>query len=195
MKKGLLPIVLLGLLLVSGLIYILISNAKKENPSSTTSTSTQTSDGSTVQKLTLTSPSFTTGNKIPAKYTCDGDDINPELQISGVPTGSASLVLIVDDPDATSGRWVHWVISNISPDTTTIAENSVPSGSTLGQNDFKISTYRGPCPPEEEHRYFFKLYALDIRLNTLSSSTAQDIERLMEGHILATSELIGIYER
>jgi len=143
-------------------------------------------------KLIITSPAFKDGEKIPSKYTCDGENINPELNIEGIPEGTKSLVLIVDDPDAPAGTWVHWVVFNIPvpPNATEIkiAENSVPGEE--GMNDFKKTSYGGPCPPSGSHRYYFRVYALDTKLN-LDFATKSDVELAMKNHILAKGELIG----
>jgi len=112
----------------------------------------------------ITSPVFENNGFIPKKYTCDGVDINPQLLIANVPSETKSLALIVDDPDAPAGTWVHWVVWNISPQTHEIKENSVPNGANQGLNDFRKRSYGGPCPPSGTHRYFFKLYALDTIL-------------------------------
>ena len=146
--------------------------------------------------MKIESSAFQNGETIPAKYTCDGEDINPPLAISGVPNEAKSLVLVMDDPDAPVGTWDHWVVYNISPETSVIGEDSVPEGSLEGQNSFGRGNWGGPCPHSGEHRYFFKLYALDLELDLdPSSATKKDIETVMEGHILAQAELIGRYER
>jgi Raf kinase inhibitor-like YbhB/YbcL family protein len=146
-------------------------------------------------ELKITSPAFVTNGNIPARYTCDGTDINPPLEISHVPVEAKSLALIVDDPDAPIGMWVHWVAWNIDPATREIAEDTVPHGATQGKNDWKRNGYGGPCPPSGVHRYFFKLYALDTRLNLGAGTTKSALEKAMHGHILASAELIGLYKR
>jgi hypothetical protein len=145
--------------------------------------------------LKITSPAFVTNGYIPARYTCDGTDINPPLEISHVPAEAKSLALIVDDPDAPIGMWVHWLIWNIDPATREIAEDTVPRNAAQGRNDWKRNSYGGPCPPSGVHRYFFKLYALDTRLNLGAVTTKTDLEKAMQGHILASAELIGLYKR
>ncbi|MBW2992325.1 YbhB/YbcL family Raf kinase inhibitor-like protein [Candidatus Woesearchaeota archaeon] len=142
--------------------------------------------------LKLTSPVFENNGNIPAKYTCQGDDVNPELSIEGIPGGTKSLVLIVDDPDAPMGTWDHWVVWNIKP-TDKIKENSVPG--VQGMNDFGKHDYGGPCPPSGTHRYMFKLYALDTELDIDESAHKKDVEKAMEGHILAKTQLIGLYQK
>ncbi len=145
-----------------------------------------------VKELTVTSPVFQHNGDIPPKYTCDGENVNPPLAIEGIPEGTVSLVLIVEDPDAPRGTWVHWVLWKIDPETT-IAEKSIPG--TEGMNDFKKHAYSGPCPPSGTHRYVFIVYALDINLDLDSTATKEDVENAMKGHILAKGELIGLYSR
>ncbi len=146
-------------------------------------------------ELKIASPAFVHNGYIPARYTCDGNDINPPLEISGVPAEARSLALIVDDPDAPIGMWVHWVAWNIDPATREIAEDAVPRNAVQGKNDSKRNSYGGPCPPSGVHRYFFKLYALDSKLNLGAGTTKKELEKVMQGHILANSEMIGLYKR
>lgn len=143
--------------------------------------------------LEITSPFFKDGGMIPRKFTCQGEDVNPQLDISGVPANARSLVLIMDDPDAPMGTWDHWVVWNIPPDVKSIPENSVPEGAIQGRNSWGKNEYGGPCPPHGVHRYFFKLYALDILLNISPKSTKKDVEKAMKGHIIEKAELIGKY--
>jgi len=145
--------------------------------------------------LKLSSPAFKHNESIPSKYTCDGADVNPPLMIENVPSGTKSLALIVDDPDAPAGTWVHWVVWNMGPSTIEIKENSIPSGALQGFNDFRKTDYGGPCPPSGTHRYFFKLYTLDMMLSLDPKTKKADLERAMKGHILAQCELIGLYKR
>jgi len=145
--------------------------------------------------LSIESPAFKNNASIPRHYTCDGKDVNPPLVIRGVPDGAKSLALIVDDPDAPMGTWVHWVVWNIDPATTQIGENSVPAGAQQGKNDFRKMSYGGPCPPSGTHRYFFKLYALDTKLNLNANSTKADVEKAMSGHILGDAQTMGLYKR
>jgi Raf kinase inhibitor-like YbhB/YbcL family protein len=153
--------------------------------------------------MTLSSPAFKQNDRIPSKYTCEGEDVSPALAWEGVPNGTKSLVLIIDDPDAPDPKapkmvWAHWVIYNIPPSARTLPENvdktRLPQGALLGLNDFKKTEYGGPCPPIGRHRYFHKLYALDITLD-LSGATKSQIERAMQGHVLANAELIGTYQK
>jgi Raf kinase inhibitor-like YbhB/YbcL family protein len=145
--------------------------------------------------LKLSSSAFKRNDSIPSKYTCDGADVNPPLMIENIPLTAKSLSLIVDDPDAPSGNWVHWVVWNIDPTTVEIRENTVPPGALQGINDFRKRDYGGPCPPSGTHRYFFKLYALDMMLNLGPKADKAELEHAMKGHIMAQGELIGLYKR
>jgi len=152
-------------------------------------------EGTKRNGLKISSHAFENNGYIPSKYTCDGRNVNPPLLIEGIPANSKSLALIVDDPDAPVGTWVHWVLWNIEPGIKEIKENSIPAGAIQGINDFRKNNYGGPCPPSGTHRYFFKLYALDIILNVSANSTKADLEKAMKGHILQQAEIIGLYKR
>jgi Raf kinase inhibitor-like YbhB/YbcL family protein len=143
-------------------------------------------------ELAVKSPAFGNNETIPSKYTCDGEDINPPLGIENMPEGTQSLVLIMDDPDAPMGTWDHWVVWNIPP-AGEIAEDSIPG--TEGMNSFNRTSYGGPCPPSGTHRYFFKLYALDTKLDLDSSVRKKDVINAMQGHILAEGKIVGLYSR
>lgn len=145
--------------------------------------------------MKITSSAFENSDSIPAKYTCDGNDINPPLIFSDIPENAQSLVLIMDDPDAPMGTWVHWIVWNIDPGARGIPENSVPKGSIEGKTSWGRSGYGGPCPPSGTHHYFFKLYALDTQLDLSSDADKPQLEQAMQGHILAQAELIGPYQR
>lgn len=145
-----------------------------------------------LKELRITSPVFQNREIIPAKYTCDGVNVNPPLSIEGIPEGTRSLVLIVDDPDAPMETWDHWIVWNIPP-VEKIEENSVPG--IEGLNDFNKHSYGGPSPPSGTHRYFFKVYALDTKLDLNRNSRKEDVERAIEGHILAKGEIVGLYRR
>ncbi len=136
---------------------------------------------------------FGNNEKIPSKYTCEGDNVNPPLEIIGIPRGTKSLVLIMDDPDVPIGNWDHWIVLNINPSVKEIEENSVPTGGIQVKNSWGRNNYGGPCPPIGVHRYFFKLYALNITLNLDSSAKKEDIEKAMQGFILDKAELVGKY--
>ena len=152
-------------------------------------------EGIKMTELHISSPAFEHNGKIPVAYTCDGHDRNPPLIIKNIPQGTKSLVLIVDDPDAPMGTWVHWVLWNIAPQTQEIKENSVPAGAVQGMNDFRKHDYGGPCPPSGTHRYFFKLYALNSSLDLSQGSKKTDVEKAMKGHVIAESHIIGLYKR
>lgn len=154
--------------------------------------------------LTLTSIAFDAGHNIPAIHTCDGHDVSPPLSWAGVPAGTKSLALVVDDPDAPDPAapqrtWVHWVLYNIPPDATGLSQGvkpqDLPSGTREGFNDWKRAGYGGPCPPIGRHRYVHKLYALDTTLPDLGHPTKSALEKAMHGHILEQTELIGLYQR
>ncbi len=152
--------------------------------------SAQTAEGGT--DMRLSSPEFKNNDFIPRKFTCQGEDINPALIIEEMPKETESLALIVDDPDAPMGTWIHWVVYDIAP-VSRIEENSIPG--KQGSNDFGRKNYGGPCPPSGTHRYFFKIYALDTMLNLREGISKSGLEKAMEGHILAKAELIGLYKK
>ncbi len=146
--------------------------------------------------MELESTAFNNGEEIPSMFTCDGEGINPELIFKDIPKETKSLALIMDDPDATRGvTWDHWVMWNISPDTVSIKEGSVPAGAVQGQNSWPQNEYGGPCPPHGSHRYYFKLYALDTVLNLSTTAESLDLVSAMQGHIIEQAELMGRYQR
>lgn len=157
-----------------------------------TACSVQKTEVKEMQELNISSSAFENNANIPSNYTCDGDNINPPLSIENIPDGTKTMVLIVDDPDAPAGIWVHWVVWNIPP-TMLIEEDSIPGEESI--NDFQKTSWGGPCPHSGKHRYFFKVYALDIKLDLDEDSTKKEVEAAMQGHILAKGELIGLYER
>jgi Raf kinase inhibitor-like YbhB/YbcL family protein len=149
--------------------------------------------------MKLTSKAFQQGGKIPSKYTCDGENVNPPLAISDLPSGSKSLALIMEDPDVpknlrADGMWDHWIVFNIPPTVSEIKENQEPKG-VHGQGTGGNTEYYGPCPPDREHRYFISLYALDTLLDLPEKASKHQVLQAMEGHILAQTELMGRYER
>ena len=161
-----------------------------------------TDHGGLSMPLTLTSSAFSHQGNIPRQYTCEGSDISPPLSWSGAPERTKSFVLIVDDPDAPDPKaprmtWVHWVLYNLPPAARALPEGvaALPAGTRQGSNDWKRTGYGGPCPPIGRHRYFHKLYALDIVLPDLATPTKAEIEKAMIGHILERAELIGTYEK
>ncbi len=149
--------------------------------------------------MKLSSSAFDQEGKIPSKYTCDGANVNPPLEIADVPAGAKSLVLIMDDPDVPKnlredGMWDHWVVFNVPPSVREVREGEEPPG-THGTGTGGNEDYYGPCPPDREHRYFFKLYALDTELDLPAKASKAQVEEAMEGHILEKAELMGKYER
>jgi Raf kinase inhibitor-like YbhB/YbcL family protein len=164
----------------------------------------ETRKGAIAMTLVITSPAFSHNKGIPSTYTCDGEDISPALEWSGLPEGTKSIALIVDDPDAPDPAapkmtWVHWVLYNIPPSATGLPEavkpQDLPKGTKEGLNDWKRTGYGGPCPPIGRHRYFHKLYALDAVLPDLGKPTKKDLEKAIEAHILAKAEVVGTYQR
>ena len=154
--------------------------------------------------MKVTSPDFENQGAIPKKFTCDGEDISPALAWSNIPEGTKSFALIVDDPDAPDPAnprmtWVHWVMYNIPATVSSLAEGVIdkdlPKGTLQGLNDWEKTGYGGPCPPIGKHRYFHKLYALDIVLPDLKQPTKAKLEKVMEGHVLSKAELVGLYQR
>jgi hypothetical protein len=154
--------------------------------------------------LALSSPAFAPGGEIPALFTCEGRDLSPALDWTGVPEAAQSLVLIVDDPDAPDPKaprmtWVHWVLYNMPPSARGLPEGvaakALPAGTMQGTNDWKRTGYGGPCPPIGRHRYFHKLYALDVVLPGLGAGRKAQVEAAMKGHVIAQAELVGTYEK
>jgi Raf kinase inhibitor-like YbhB/YbcL family protein len=194
MKRG------IKILVVCILSIFLFSACTPEHQSTTqqsqqeTQQPTQTSSGGTMK---ITSSAFEQNGQIPSKYTCDGSNFSPPLTFTGIPANAQSLVFIVDDPDAMkpAGKvWDHWVLFNIPPTTTEIREATQPGKS--GSNSKPALGYQGPCPPDGEHRYFFKLYALDVaELNLKVGATKAEVEAAMNGHVIAQAELVGRYVR
>lgn len=146
--------------------------------------------------LKIISSAVESKGNIPKQYTCDGENLSPPLEIEGIPEATQSLALIVEDPDALGKTWIHWLVWNIPPQFTKIPQGSPPPNSPQGTNDFGNQSYGGPCPPPgPQHRYFFKIYALDAMLEIEEAASKQILEKAMEGHILAQAELIGLYGR
>ena len=145
-------------------------------------------------KMKITSSAFQEGGNIPSKFTCDGSDSSPPLQIAEIPLSAKSLVLVVDDPDAPSGLFTHWIVWNISPQTNAIAEGSAPKG-VQGTSDFDKSGYGGPCPPSGTHRYYVKIFALDRELDLPRSTKRNQLDAAIKGHVVAQGELMGRYSR
>lgn len=178
---------------VALLIAFTIFGCKKADEESHAAT-TPTPTADTGPKLTVTTPAFLPGQKIPVEYTCDGKDVNPEITWSGAPAAAKSFLLIVDDPDAPVGTFTHWVIFDMPAPMNAIPEAAAGIG-TLGKNDFGNAKWNGPCPPKgKEHRYFFKLFALDVEKLGLSDGVSRaDVEKKIDGHVVAKGETMGTF--
>jgi Raf kinase inhibitor-like YbhB/YbcL family protein len=165
------------------------------------SVSLSPAQGARTMAFAMSSMSFQNGGDIPRKFTCDGADVSPELSWSEPPAGTQSFALIADDPDAPSGTWTHWVLFDVPPATSSLAEgvskiDELPGGERQGRNDFHKIGYNGPCPPPgKPHRYFFKLYALDRKLVLKPATSKQEVEQAMQGHILGDAKWMGKYQR
>lgn len=181
--KPFLIIVLTGSLLLSGCQSNTVTNQTPNYPSNQNIS------------MQLSSPSFTNNSPLPAKFTCQGQSINPELQISGAPSDAKSLALILDDPDAPNGDFVHWVVWNIPANTKSIPENVGAKFAVQGNNDASKQQYSAPCPPTGIHRYFFRLFALSSILDIPATSTKADLLKAMEGKILDENQLMGTYRK
>ncbi len=180
------------ILLLAGLLALV--NSCKETEQKTQN------EGGAKMTITIVSPAFEQGGMIPAKYTCDGMDISPALKFEGIPEEAKSIALIADDPDAPMGTWVHWVLFNLPAGTTELNENmpkdgQLPNGAIQGTTDFGRTGYGGPCPPSGVHRYYFKVYALNDKLQLDSTATKADVSQAMQGKILAEGQLMGKYKR
>ncbi|MCE8162993.1 MAG: YbhB/YbcL family Raf kinase inhibitor-like protein [Candidatus Moeniiplasma glomeromycotorum] len=147
--------------------------------------------------MKLTSSAFTHQTSLPSRYTCDGKNVSPPLTWSEIPPATQSLVLIMDDPDAPGGTWDHWIIFNLPPNLNSLPEgiNQFPSGTKLGKNSWGQTEYGGPCPPDRQHRYFFKLYALNTVLDLPPGASKSQIQQALKGKIIEKTELIGLYAR
>lgn len=186
-----------GYLLIVGVCVYL--SAYQHGPVSTLQTASTTKGIVPMTTLTVLSPAFEHEGLIPSKYTCDGDNVSPPLAIDGIPKGTVSLVLVVEDPDVPwtireDGVWDHWVVFNMPPDTTRIAEGEIPQG-TLGRTTQGVRAYGGPCPPDGEHRYLFRVYALDTWLRLPEGSTKKEVLEMSKGHVLESTTLMGRYRR
>jgi Raf kinase inhibitor-like YbhB/YbcL family protein len=165
-------------------------------PTATSATASELQKGDETMTFELASSAFANSEGIPAKYTCDGEDVSPPLQWNQPPEGVQSLALIMDDPDAPVGTWDHWLLFNIPADFRSLAEQAgPPPGSVGGKNSWGRTGYGGPCPPRGTHRYFFRLYALDTSLDLPSGTDKAQLIEAMAGHILAQAELMGTYAR
>lgn len=182
------PKILLIILIILVLVVSFVFVKKQENRQKQAVTTS-------VNIMKILSPVFTNNQAIPIKYSCDGANVNPPLTFSEIPANTKSLALIVDDPDAPVGTFTHWLMWNIDPKTAEVKENSVPGGAIQGKNSAGTNNWISPCPPSGQHRYYFKVYALDTSLNLASGSDRQALENAMKGHIVATGELMGVYKR
>jgi Raf kinase inhibitor-like YbhB/YbcL family protein len=151
--------------------------------------------GTAMEEMRLTSPAFSNQGRIPAKYTCDGEDVNPPLQIENVPAAARSLALVMDDPDAPHGLFIHWTLWNINPRLTSIEEHAEPRETVCGKNSWGHNRYGGPCPPSGTHHYEFRLYALDTTLDLSGNASRDQLEDAMDQHILAVALLTGLYAK
>ena len=145
--------------------------------------------------MEIKSLAFKNGAYIPSKYTCDGENVNPPLEITDIPQNAKTWALIVEDLDAPSKTWVHWLIWNIPADNTSIQEGKPPKKAIYGTNDFNKIEYGGPCPPSGTHRYFFKAYALDTEIDLKEGATKEQLLEEIEGHVIEYTQLIGLYSR
>jgi Raf kinase inhibitor-like YbhB/YbcL family protein len=192
------------MLCLAGFAVILVGTCPLGHASESRSSHVNSKKGDVTMTLEMTSPVFSHNGEIPARFTCDGEDVSPALEWSNLPEGTQSLALIVDDPDAPDPAapkmvWVHWVLYNIPPSAPGLAgavkAGDLPEGTKEGLNDWKRTGYGGPCPPIGRHRYFHKLYALDTVLPDLGTPTKGELEKAMEGHVIGQAELIGTYQR
>jgi len=177
--------IIIGLIIFAGLGYLLVSKKTGAVPDPI----------QTKSMIKISSSVFPEGGGIPKKYSCDDQGINPPLSVSDVPSGTKSLVLIVEDPDAPAGTYTHWTMWNIDPGTTEINEGSLPTGAVEGSNSSGQMGYTAPCPPSGTHRYFFRIYALDIKLNLPTRASRDQLDLAMNGHITSQGELMGKYTR
>ena len=184
---------------VVGLLLLMIGCARQAPPSTKPLENVnlpQTSPSA----MQVTSTAIKEGQPIPRQYTCDGVNISPPLEWKGTPKSARTIAIIADDPDAPSGTWVHWVVYNLPAENIGLVENLPPTedvkaGGFQGKNDFQKIGYGGPCPPSGAHRYFFKVYALDTELPLKGGATKAEVEKAMQGHIVAQGQLMGTYQR
>jgi Raf kinase inhibitor-like YbhB/YbcL family protein len=186
---------------VSIVLLMIFAVACTKQPASTTqSPPTTVTPQASAAAIKLTSFAFAESQPIPPQYTCSGINISPPLEWMGIPKSAKTLAIIADDPDAPGGTWVHWVIYNLPADTIGMVENlpateDLKGGGLQGKNDFEKIGYGGPCPPSGTHRYFFKLYALDNELPLKAGATKAEVEKAMDGHIQAQTQLMGTYRK
>jgi Raf kinase inhibitor-like YbhB/YbcL family protein len=189
-------IIFTSLMLISMIVASCTSSGMTTaQPSATSTPESESKATEATMSLTLTSDAFANGQSIPAKYACVGKNISPALAWNEPPAGTQSFALIVDDPDAPMGTWVHWVLLNIPVDTRSLQENMDANAMSIGKNSSGNMRYDGPCPPSGTHRYFFKLYALDSTLSLSPGATKEQLLTAMKGHILAQGELMGTFSK
>ncbi len=193
-KNSYITIIILIFLVV---IYITAKSGVFDSFRNSTSTQNNSVTINKSKGMKITSPAFVNNTKIPSKYTCNGNNVNPPLIFEDVPHNAKSLVLIVDDPDAPMGTWVHWVVYNINPKAKDVAENSIPQDGIQAVTSFAKPGYGGPCPPSGTHRYFFKLYALDtiLHFDETQAVDKKAVEDAMNSHIVDQTEFIGLYSQ
>lgn len=181
-------------------LLMLMFLACASRPQSVTPPQASSSPNEAHIEIKVTSPAFKEGQPIPGAYTCDGANVSPPLEWSGVPKNAKTLAIICYDPDAPAGTWVHWVLFNLPADKTGLVENTqatetLSGGGMQGTNDFKKIGYGGPCPPSGTHHYFFKLYVLDAELSLKPGATKAELEKATAGHIVTVGQLMGTYSR
>lgn len=190
MKQALIFVGIGALVILVGLWFV----TQNSTPAPEMAYNTSTEDKLMIEPFSISSTVFAAGASIPSKYTCDAEDVSPPLSWVGAPEGTQSFVLIMDDPDAGSAGWVHWVVFNISVTVHGVDEGQEPEG-MAGKNSWGRAGWGGPCPPSGTHHYSFRIYALDTMLGLAQGATKKDIETAMNGHVLGEAELIGLYQR
>ncbi len=189
MKGFVITVTVVGALVVLGLIFFQLNISQESDIN-------RVIQQDFTKKLTIQTPAFPPNGTIARRYTCDGEDISPRLLLGNIPLNAESVALIVDDADVPGEPWVHWLVWNINPSVSEIAENSIPLGAVEGVTSFGTAGYRGPCPPEDElHNYTFKIYALDSALSLPASSVKEDLLRAMVGHTIEDGVATGSYKR
>ncbi len=183
--------------MILALVLLLLLSCAGRQPQIAQPANTPTPDKAEIK---LTSAAFKEGEPMPRAYTCDGVNISPPLEWSGVPKTAKTIAIVCDDPDAPGGTWVHWVLYNLPADNIGLVENlpateTLKAGGFQGKNDFDKTAYGGPCPPSGTHRYFFKIYALDSELPLKAGATRAELMKAMEGHIVLQGQLMGTYRR